>query len=327
MTTAPTLALDWPLVRPRSRVIVDNDFSGDPDDLVQMAHHLLSPSVEIRGIIASHLAAGDPWDSSTQQATNAYNKAAELLDVMGLAERYPLLKGSEVGLPSSGAPIVNTAAEAIVAEAMRDDSKLPLFFCAGAGLTELASAWLMEPRIGKRLTLVWIGGPEYPDLAVPPPRVDPVEYNLGIDIAAAQVVFNQSDIGIWQIPRNVYRQCLMSYAELMTEVAPQGPLGQYLVDNIERVMRWTAGAGFDIGETYAMGDSPLVTFTALQSSFQPDPSSSHYVTRVAPHISDEGQYAGDSAAGREIRVYTQVDTRLTFQDFYSKLKLSAAIGR
>ena len=327
MTTAPTLALDWPLVRPRSRVIVDNDFSGDPDDLVQMAHHLLSPSVEIRGIIASHLAAGDPWDSSTQQATNAYNKAAELLDVMGLAGRYPLLKGSEVGLPSSGAPIVNTAAEAIVAEAMRDDSKLPLFFCAGAGLTELASAWLMEPRIGKRLTLVWIGGPEYPDLAVPPPRVDPVEYNLGIDIAAAQVVFNQSDIGIWQIPRNVYRQCLMSYAELMTEVAPQGPLGQYLVDNIERVMRWTAGAGFDIGETYAMGDSPLVTLTALQSSFQPDPSSSHYVTRVAPHISDEGQYAGDSSAGREIRVYTQVDTRLTFQDFYSKLKLSAAIGR
>jgi hypothetical protein len=28
-----------------------------------------------------------------------------------------------------------------------------LFFCAGAGLTELASAWLMQPGIGKRLTL------------------------------------------------------------------------------------------------------------------------------------------------------------------------------
>lgn len=220
MTPVPSLALDWPLVRPRSRVIVDNDFSGDPDDLVQMAHHLLSPSVEIRAIIASHLAVGDPWDSSTQQAANAFNKAAELLDVMGLGGRYPLIKGSEAGLSASGAPIVNAAAEAIVTEAMRDDTTLPLFFCAGAGLTELASAWLMEPAIGKRLTLVWIGGPEYPELAVPPPRVDPVEYNLGIDTRAAQIVFNQSDIGIWQIPRNVYRQCLMSYAELLTEVRP-----------------------------------------------------------------------------------------------------------
>ena len=317
------MGLDWPLVRPRSRVIVDNDFSGDPDDLVQMAHHLLSPSVEMRAIIASHLAVGDAWDNSTQQAANAFNKAAELLEVMGMGGCCPLLKGSEVGLPPSGAPIVNAAAEAIVAEAMRDDTTLPLFFCAGAGLTELASAWLIEPRIGKRLTLVWIGGPEYPELAVPPPHVAPVEYNLGIDIRAAQIIFNQSDIGIWHIPRNVYRQCLMSYAELLTQVRPHGALGEYLTDNIERVMRWTASAGVDIGETYAMGDSPLVTLTALQSSFQPDPSSSQYVTRRAPHIDDAGQYAGQSATGRDIRVYTQIDCRLTFDDLYAKLRLNA----
>lgn len=30
---------------PRMRVIIDNDFSGDPDGLFQLAHHLLSPSV------------------------------------------------------------------------------------------------------------------------------------------------------------------------------------------------------------------------------------------------------------------------------------------
>jgi hypothetical protein len=41
------------------RVIVDNDFSGDPDGLFQMAHLLLSPSVDIRGIIGSHLSVKD----------------------------------------------------------------------------------------------------------------------------------------------------------------------------------------------------------------------------------------------------------------------------
>ena len=33
---------------PRIRVVVDNDFSGDPDGLVQLAHHALSPSVDLR---------------------------------------------------------------------------------------------------------------------------------------------------------------------------------------------------------------------------------------------------------------------------------------
>lgn len=44
---------------PRMRVVVDNDFSGDPDDLYQLAHHVLSPSV---GVIGPHLRAGDPFD-------------------------------------------------------------------------------------------------------------------------------------------------------------------------------------------------------------------------------------------------------------------------
>jgi len=35
-----------------------------------------------------------------------------------------------------------------------------------------------------------------------------------------------------------------------------------------------------IGETYIMGDSPLVLLTALQSSFEADPSSSSYVIKT-----------------------------------------------
>lgn len=322
MTGTAPLALDWPLVRPRARVIVDNDFSGDPDDLVQMAHHLLSPSVEISAIIASHLSVGDPWDKSTQQAANALAKLNELLDVMGLADRHLVLKGAETGLSAPGTPQVTPAAEAIIAEAMREDSDLPLYFAAGAGLTELASAWLMEPRIGKKITLVWIGGPEYPDLAPPPPGSSGPEYNLRIDIAAAQVVFNQSDIAIWQVPRSTYRQLLLSYAELLVNVRPHGPLGRYLADNIERVMHWTSGFRHGIGETYVMGDSPLVTLTALQSSFEADPSSSAYMTRPAPEIAADGSYVAGSG-GRPIRVYTQIDTRLTFGDFFAKLQLAA----
>jgi hypothetical protein len=34
---------------PRLRVIIDNDFAGDPDGLLQLAHHLLSPGGDPRG--------------------------------------------------------------------------------------------------------------------------------------------------------------------------------------------------------------------------------------------------------------------------------------
>lgn len=308
-----------PLVAPRARVIIDNDFSGDPDDLFQTAHHLLCPSVEIPFIIGSHLSVGDPWDPSTTQATNAAVKAKELLEVMGMTGRLPVLTGSEAGLVDVNTAQRTAAAEAIIAEAMRDD-KRPLYYAAGAGLTDLASAWLIEPRIAGRLTLVWIGGPEYPDLASPPPGSKGPEYNLRIDIAAGQATFNHSSIPIWQVPRNVYRQMLFTHAEMLTQVRPHGALGAYLVDSIEGVMRWTGEVGYNIGETYALGDSPLVTLTALQSSFEADPSSSRYVRRPAPTLDAEGQYR-PRADGRPIRIYTQIDTRLTFGDMIAKFAM------
>lgn len=309
----------WPLVTPRARVIIDNDYSGDPDDLIQTAHHLLSPSVDIPMFIASHLFEKDPWDPSGTQAANAEKVLRKLLDVMGVEDKYVVHRGSEYAITDISTPQDNPAARAIIAEAMRDDTDLPLYYCAGAGLTELASALLIEPAIASRMTLVWIGGAEYPELAAPPPGGDNIEYNLRIDVPAAQVVFN-SDMPIWQVPRNVYRKVLMSYAELLVSVGKHGPLGQQLQRSIEKVMEWTAKANFHLGETYAMGDSPLVTLTALQSAFQPDPASSFYVWHDRLSILDDGSY-GPKSSGRQIRVYTHIDNRLTFADFFAKLEL------
>ena len=39
----------------RARVIIDNDFAGDPDGLFQLAHHVLCTSVEVVQVIASRL--------------------------------------------------------------------------------------------------------------------------------------------------------------------------------------------------------------------------------------------------------------------------------
>jgi inosine-uridine nucleoside N-ribohydrolase len=303
---------------PRCRVITDNDYCGDPDGLVQLAHQVLSPSADLRGIIGSHLAAGSTFVPADRTADLSVEAAVELLSIM--ERSVPVHGGSNVSLVDTRTPQPSAAADAIVAEAMRTDTELPLYATFGGSLTELASAYLMEPRIAERLTAIWIGGPEYPDLASPPPDSPGLEYNLSIDLAAAQVVFD-SPIPLWQVPRNAYRQALAGMAELAAWVRPAGKLGAHLYDSLVKAADMVRQFGWNMGETYILGDSPLVLLSTLQSNFHPDTSSSRFVVRPAPRITDDGAYE-ERADGRPIRVYTDLDVRLMLHDFYAKVALA-----
>ncbi|WP_255554156.1 nucleoside hydrolase [Mesonia aestuariivivens] len=307
-------------IRPRMRVMIDNDYAGDPDGLFQLVHHLLSPSIEIKGIIGSHLKPGDGFDSSDQTATHAVENINEVIDLLNLDDKFPVYQGSNSGLKNISTPNESAAAKAIVKEAMRTDVNSPLYLICGGGLSEIASAYLLEPKIAEKIILIWIGGTEYSDMATPPPGYTTLEYNTGIDIKAAQVIFNSSTIPLWQVPRNAYRETLMSYAELKTRVQPAGKIGAYLVEKIEAIIKMTNEYEIYMGETYIMGDNPLVLLTALQSSFEADPSSSFYEIKQAPLINDEGVYEVNHS-GRNIRVYHHLDNRLMFEDFYGKLQL------
>jgi hypothetical protein len=303
--------------RPHARVVVDNDFSGDPDDLYQLVHHLLSPGVDIRAVIASHLAVGDPFDPSTTQAANAERVVHDLFDRIGLLSHEVVHRGAETALVDARTPHDTPAARAIIAEARRADAHGPLYVVAGGGLTDLASAYLLDPGIADLLTLVWIGGREHEGLAVPPPGADPIEYNLNIDLVAGQVVF-ASGIPIWQVPRDVYRQCLVSEAEIRARVARAGAVGAHLAQALHTVIDMVGGHQGGATETYALGDSPLVLLTALQSLFQADSASSAHVEIPTPHLDDQGGYVAAPGA-RPMRVYTRVDTRLMFEDLFLKL--------
>jgi purine nucleosidase len=116
-----------------------------------------------------------------------------------------VLAGANLGMISDSTPVRSAGVDFSIKEALRTDTQLLLYVLCGTGLTEIASAALTNPRIADQLTLVWIGGPEYPDLALPPPHALVLEYNLGIDPAAAQAVFNRTRLPLWQVPRDDYR--------------------------------------------------------------------------------------------------------------------------
>lgn len=317
----PTWVAQAKTAVPRYRVIIDNDFSGDPDGLFQLAHHLLSPSVEIPLVIGSHLHADDFWDRSNKQAANGSEKARELIQLLKLATQPQVVAGSEEAIKADGRAAASKATQAIINEALRSDTKLPLFYAAGAGLTELALAWRADRTIGQKLRLVWIGGGEHAGTQAPPGRLEP-EYNLTIDTEAARIIFNESDIEIWQVPRPAYRQMLFGFAEL-DDLAESSEVGAYLKRQIERVIEMGEQAPpqyrQNIGETYILGDSPLVTLTALQSSFQADPSSSSYVVGPTPKLTSDGAYE-PNPSGRPMRIYTSIDTRLSFVDMFRKVR-------
>jgi purine nucleosidase len=309
------------IISPRIRVIMDNDFGGDPDGLFALTHLVLSPSVDVRGVIGSHLNANDGFDKSKTQADNAEKKAAELLAVLKMSNKFPLIAGSNTAMLNDTTPVKSKAVDLIIKEASRTDTSLPLYVICGAGLTEIASAVLTDPKIADKLTLVWIGGPEYTDLALPPPNYSSPEYNLNIDIAAARTVFNHSQLKLWQIPRDAYRQALLPYSELQLKIKPQGEAGKYLANVLEVLMARIQQYHLNLGETYILGDSPLVLLTALQSSFEADPSSSEYVLKPCPLINAQGGY-DYNAHGRNIRVYRRLDINLMFNDFFAKLELN-----
>jgi len=288
---------------------------------VQLAHHLLSPSVEIRGIISSHLRPGDDWDLTGDAVTEGVRLVHELAEVMKYQELPPLVIGSKVPLKNVAEPAISPGAQLIIDEANREDVDTPLYVVCGGSLTSIASAWLMDPTIASKLTVIWIGGPEYPGHRVPPPNAMPIEYNLLEDLIAGQVVFNKSDLNLWQIPRDAYRDCNASTAELITRMKNKSELGEYLFEKISAVARRNIENTGYFSEVYSLGDSPLVLLTALQTGFEPAPSSSEWVDLQCPQIDDNGQYKF-GAHTKSVRVFTHLDVRMIFEDMYAKFELN-----
>lgn len=305
-----------------ARLIVDNDFGGDPDGLFQLAHQLLCPATRTTLIVGTHLQPGSPFDPSNRQARNAADKAKDVLALLDM--QTPVIAGGETALASLQDRTSSPATSAVVEEALREDTGEPLIYAAGAGLTEIARAWRADPRIGKRLKLIWIGGNEHAGLGPVLPGPPEVEYNLTIDSLAAQVIFNESDIEIWQVPRNAYRQMLVDIAEIRA-LASSGPLGAYLHGELEALlgkldsMPPAVAETLPRTETYVLGDSPLVTLTALQTPFQPDAASSDYVTMPTPRLGPSGEYRANPG-GRPMRVYTRIDAGLTFRSMFARIR-------
>jgi purine nucleosidase len=267
------------------RVVVDNDWSGDPDGLVALAHHLLSPTNRVVAVTSSLL---DPIFQAPPGAASGAVLARELVELIGGPVAPPVHQGSET--PFGAGESASAASDAIVAEARRDDD-LPLYLVCGGPLRNVAAALRQAPDIAGRLTLVWIGGA----LEAGAP-----EYNRDTDPAAADFVLAHPTLEVWQFPLETYRRSAYSVAELEHDLGGSGRLGQWLW---ERYTSLPIPDFVELGGNWPLGDSPPLLVTALTDE------SSVFTSTAA---------SGDRGARR---VYTDVDFRLIVGDLLARLRL------
>jgi len=143
----------------------------------------------------------------------------------------------------------------------------------------------------------------------------------------SQTVLNDSDVPLWQVPRNVYRLVIASIPDLELHLGSAGPLGAHLYGELVAADQELNSLGISTGETFVLGDSPLVLVTALPTGFDPDPASSPSVRVVAPVVGDDGNYVDAPGARRElrrrepVRVFSALDSGLLLRDLYAKVRL------
>ena len=240
---------------PRWRVIIDNDFAGDPDGLVSLAHVLLTDDVQVELITSTpldpglaHLAGVDPSATASLGARAAH----ALLEVLERTQ-HDIVAGAE---DFTGGP--SPAASAIVDVCRREpdtrEPEVPLAILCGGPLTNVAAALALDPGIVERATLVWIGGSSG---GAP-------EYNRDTDAAAAASVL-ASGFPLVQVPLETYQRMRVSVAEVRADLAHASYPGGWLAERLLDLPAFVTLHG-----VITLGDSALAAVAGLDPDFRPN---------------------------------------------------------
>ncbi|WP_105565881.1 nucleoside hydrolase [Microbacterium halophytorum] len=234
--------MTWTL-KPRAAVVVDNDWAGDPDGLVALAHHALSPADDVVLVTGSFTSPsfGDPTGSAAQGAGHA----RELLDLIGGHDGVPTVGGADAAFDPAGR---ETAAARAIVEAVRAHSEV-VVVCGGP-LTNIADALAADPSIAPRVRLAWVGGS----------IADEFEYNRDTDPAAAEFVFAHDGLRIDRFPLETYRLMAVSVAELEDDLTSSGAVGRWLW---QKYLDLPLPPQVDVDPVWPLGDSAPLAVTAL----------------------------------------------------------------
>lgn len=277
-------------------MLISTDAANEADDQFAIVHALLSPVLEVRGVLPAHFGHEGSRAASRAEVDRLHTLIAGP-DIATVAD------GADGPLPDARTACASAASRLMIDEARSDERRLCIAVLGP--LTDVASALLEEPRLVDADPLVvWVGGPPYEDVAAYSP-----EFNLVNDVHAAEVVLS-SGVEVWQIPMSTYTMIGVGHAELRERLSGTSRLADYLVDQL---IAFNSTVDYGPLDFRSLGDSPAIGALLNPGGFR-------WTLRPPPRFTPDAQIDGVIDENPRIRVCEAIDTRWLLEDMFAKLR-------
>ena len=216
-------------------VVLDTDAYNEIDDQFAIAYLLKNKQkLNTKAIYAAPFL-NPRSESPADGMEKSYNEIFKLLDLMN--ENVTVFRGSEKFMDDENTPVVSDAARDLAQRADGYSPEKPLYVVAIGAITNVASAFLLNPKMAENTVVVWLGGHarHYTNTR---------EFNMYQDVAASRVVMS-SGVPFVQLPcMGVVSAFTISKPEIEYWLLNKTPLSDYLgknsIDAAERYARGTA---------------------------------------------------------------------------------------
>ncbi len=283
-----------PVIPPRDRrirLLIDSDCKNEIDDQYAIALAILSPErFAIEGFVGAN------FDNAWGGPDGIEKSAREIelvLEKAGLAGRWPVKRGSHP-MQYRSVPVDSEGVDFIVERAMAGTPDDPLWIVGLGAATDLASAYLKEPRIVDRVVVFWHFRTRWPEKCW--------NFNVFGDPRAARAIFH-SPLPFVLFDTGTYLTCPMEESERMLK--PYGALGAYLHDyRYTRPSFQSPRKGFfDMGDVAALVDPSLACWEETE----------------CPEVDWDLSYQFKGTLGSILRCY-HVDRDRSFALLYERMR-------
>ena len=205
-------------------VVLDTDAYNEIDDQFAIAYMLRSEDrINVKGICAAPFQ-NEKAATPAEGMEKSYQEIFKVLELTGCENLNPFVfRGSEQYLSDETTPVISDGARFMAELAKEYSSDNPLYIVAIGAITNVASAFLLNPDMKETTVVVWLGGH-----ALHTNRNR--EFNMKQDIAAARIIFG-CGVPLVHLPcRGVVDRFSTSRYELEHWLLGKNELCDYLVN-------------------------------------------------------------------------------------------------
>lgn len=275
-------------------VIIDTDAKNEADDQYAIAHALLSPKLNVLGIVAAHFGKR----RSNKSMLESYEECLKIVSLMDV--NNPVYKGNIDNLETENTCEMSEGVKFIIDQANKTSGIVNIAVLGP--LTNVAAALIHDPTIKDKIKVWWIGGcKESSEVCY--------EANARNDYLAVNVAVKLCENFV-QIPAETYSLLQVSIAELKDKVSGCGEIGEYLFSQLND-FNMIVNRPWLQGESWCFGDTAAISMMI-----------NNYCGIIKKRkgfvLNSELQVLEND---KEIDIVTTIDSRYALEDFFSKIRM------